>query len=376
VNIRGARANRANLLQYLDDLNYPEIVILNETKLGYLTRFDLDGYNCASRREPNPTGGSRGSMILVRSDVDDVTEIDELKTKFRNDEVIGVEIKKSPTRPGLKVFTNYIPPDHHPNPDIFSFISQQQGKCVVSGDFNCKNLSWGSSKTEPTGEELQNIIHQNNLFVLNDGSNTRYDPRNGKEEVLDLILCNFETLSIFQDFWVGDEIGSDHYPLQAKLQFKEKPSMEPPEKERRFEKTNWKKFEKILVSYGALTVPKSAEDVDKSVQVITDQITDAFNSCCPLQKKRPPARKAFTQEIRSKIKEKRKLRREKGKAKERNDFPLLQQIQSQSNRLGNEIKKLQKMEKRRKLGNTANCLIKKKTQNCFFKPSKSCLNQL
>ena len=107
VNIRGARANKTNLLHYLDSLNFPEIVILNETKLGYLTRFDLDGYNCASRREPNPTGGSRGSMILVRGDISDVVEIDELKTKFRNDEVIGAEIKQSPTRPGLKIFTNY-----------------------------------------------------------------------------------------------------------------------------------------------------------------------------------------------------------------------------------------------------------------------------
>lgn len=170
INIRGARANKKNLEQYFDSLNYPEIVTLNETKLGYMTRFDINGYTCASRREPNPTGGLRGSMILVREDIKDVIEIDEAKALFRNDEFIGVEIKKTSNRPSLKVFTYYNPPTTYANANILQFISMQNSKCILAGDLNCKNMSWGSTRTDPYGEKLQDAIDQSGLTILNDGS--------------------------------------------------------------------------------------------------------------------------------------------------------------------------------------------------------------
>ena len=81
LNIRGVRANKANLMEYISQCNYPEIITLNETKLGSSTRFDLPGYNCASRLEASSHGGSHGSMIMVRADIDDVLEMEDVKRK-------------------------------------------------------------------------------------------------------------------------------------------------------------------------------------------------------------------------------------------------------------------------------------------------------
>ena len=91
INIRGVRSNKKNLEHFLGTNDYPEIVTLNETKLGGGVAFDLAGYYCASRREPTDLGGKHGSMILVRDDIDGVTELDFLKNQFQ-DEVIGIEI--------------------------------------------------------------------------------------------------------------------------------------------------------------------------------------------------------------------------------------------------------------------------------------------
>ena len=66
INIRGVRSNKKNLEHFLETNNYPEIVTLNETKLGSRVKFELMGYYCASRREPTDLGGKHGSMIPPR----------------------------------------------------------------------------------------------------------------------------------------------------------------------------------------------------------------------------------------------------------------------------------------------------------------------
>ena len=56
---------------------------------------------------------------------------------------------------------------------------------------------------------------------MDDGSKTRIDPRSGKEEALDLAMCNREAVSMRPQFYVGDCVGSDHLPLHCDLTFDE-----------------------------------------------------------------------------------------------------------------------------------------------------------
>ena len=85
VNIRGARSNKINLENYLQEMNYPEIVCLNETKLPQNKQFQINGYKISARREHSVQGGSRGSMILTREDIVNVLEIDDVRKKFKYD---------------------------------------------------------------------------------------------------------------------------------------------------------------------------------------------------------------------------------------------------------------------------------------------------
>ena len=66
----------------------------------------IKGYYCAARKEPTGMSGKHGSMILVKDNIGDVIELDFLKTHFQ-EEVIGIEIKRTETRQGLNVVTYY-----------------------------------------------------------------------------------------------------------------------------------------------------------------------------------------------------------------------------------------------------------------------------
>ena len=104
LNIRGVRSNKVNLENYLAEMHYPEIICLNETKLPKNKHFEINGYTISARREHSDIGGSRGSMILTHNDVAGVIELESLKQNFKHDEMIGIEIQKTESRPNLKVF--------------------------------------------------------------------------------------------------------------------------------------------------------------------------------------------------------------------------------------------------------------------------------
>ena len=365
INVRGVRSNKQNLEMYLAEMNYPEVICLNETKLPLNKNFEIEGYCISARREHSDVGGSRGSMILTRNDLTGVTEIEDVKQNFRFDEIIGIEITGENSRPGIKVFTYYNPPLTSPNSAIFRYLASFNGCVVLTGDLNCKNTFWGSTKNDKRGDELLESLTYYNLATFNNDSFTRCDPVSGKEESLDLIIGNVESAKLFKEFWVGYDIGSDHYPVHVLLQF-DTPSAQPPLKRRNPEKMNQIKWNKILRGAGPLQRASTPSDLDSNVESITNLINNAFKGSCPetVIRRRPKCR--FTPEIQKLVKEKRKLRREKNVALEQQDFARVREIMTRINRLGNEIKKIQKHEKKQELERHCRSLNQENNPKKFF----------
>ena len=125
--------------------------------------------------------GKHGSMILVKDTIGDVIELDFLKTQFQQ-EVVGIEIKRNKSRPGLNVVTYYNPPGNRSNPAIFHRSNyNNRNSTLITGDLNCKNLAWGSNSTDAQGSDLANTLEDQNWIILNDGSKTRADPRSDND---------------------------------------------------------------------------------------------------------------------------------------------------------------------------------------------------
>ena len=199
--------------------------------------YKIAGYNFVTRREHNAIGGSGGSPIQTRHDIQEVFEIEEVKERFKYDGVLGIELKETISWPGVKVFTYYNPPLCAPNKLVFQYIASSNGCCVLKGNLNCKSTMWGSSKNEKRGNDLLDMLNDMGLFIFNDDSKTRCDPVSGKEDSLDMGIGNNRAQGLFKEFWVGLDVGSDHFPVHTTLQFKNKGS-ETPEYIRRVQDLN------------------------------------------------------------------------------------------------------------------------------------------
>ena len=369
VNIRGIKSNQRNLEHYLAEHCFPEVVTLNETMLRSDKNININGYYCAARREPTGMSGKHSSMILVKNCVQDVVELEFLRTQF-TDEVIGIEILRKDSRPGLNIVTYYNSPGNKVNPGIFCRSLYSKNSTIITGDLNCKHLAWGSSITDPQGTHLSNTLEDQDWIVLNDGSKTRIDPRSGKEEVLDLMVCTPDSLNMKPEFFIGDCVGSDHLPMHCIFTFGE-PHSKNPIYTRKVSQMDSTRFKEILDSNIGLLPEnyETAEELDTVADLLPEVIREAYESSCPLrelQKKRKPV----TPHILALIKEKRRLRRGKCDACNANDPVLVQSIQKEMNRVGNLIKKEQRLEQKRRLEISCQRLSREKDPRKFFQSVK------
>ena len=339
INIRGLRSNLDNLSNYLSSHNYPEIVTLNETKLNVNQEICVPNYICIARKEKR--GCQHGSLILKRNDINDVVSIGELN-QFQ-EEVIGIRINGNSTRPTINVITYYNPPNTAVNPSILRVCRSLRGRSIITGDLNCKHVAWGSTKNDQHGHALLKSINDNQLFVLNDGSMTRYDPSSGKEQVLDLMLTNGDFLPNFSAWNVDEDIGSDHYPIRAT--FSLNLSVGHTEMYRSMKNTDWKEF-KTLLSDVQTTSPSTAEEIDVAVEHVTKRIINAFELTCPLRQKRHHKSSSFTSQMVSMVREKRRLRRLKSEAKRQDDDLTVAELQRKINKINYDLKKEQKLQQK------------------------------
>ena len=235
---------------------------------------------------------------------------------------------------------------------------------------NCKNHAWGSSRTDPLGSHLADALDDHGWIVLNDGSKTRMDPRTGKEEVLDLVLCHPDVLRMNPHFSVGDCIGSDHLPLHCTLAYGEHHS-EDPIFFRNVSQIDNARF-KQLVNEKVRTLPETvntARDLDSISGQLSDILKQAFHDSCPVMKKKK-RNKPVSPLILALIKEKRKLRRTKTEANSVGDRATAQQLQQKMNKIGNEIKKEQKKEQKVRHNAACQRLCKENNPYKFFQSVK------
>ena len=362
VNIRGIRANLYNLGHYLARENYPDVVTLNETKLGISTDLSctaFPNYIIAARREPSQNGGIHGSMILVRNNLSDVTEIDDFR--LFSEEVIGVKIRTCDNH-SFNIVTYYNPPGIHINDRIFSKCRQLKGKTIIAGDLNCKSLYWGSTLTDIHGERLLDALIDNQFHVLNNGEKTRYNPVSGNEQSLDIIACDNDSRKYFSKFYIGDDVGSDHFPLNARFEFG---FHHESNVYRNIKDTDWEMFKSELDTF-QLDEPKTGNEIDAFVTKLTNAIMKAFEHACPA-KRRPVAKgMTFSDDMINIVKEKRALRRQKSRAIRNSDSDAIMQIQRELNRKNYELKKLQKQKMKEDLRRECATLNKEKDPRKFF----------
>jgi hypothetical protein len=189
-------------------------------------------------------------------------------------------------------------------------------KGLILGDFNSPNELFGSRTTTPQGRHLFNAIIEEDLIILNDDSPTYYSASTGRENILDLALCEPASADSVSTAWVGEDIGSDHLPLM--VSFRTSPLHPQNHTSNRQPKflTNWSVFEENLIR-GAenlqemALLPSTPIEIDSFLKYVTNTISNAVKNSSHIHK--PMGRKGivFSRETQSWIKTRRFLNKQK-----------------------------------------------------------------
>ena len=159
--------------------------------------------------------------------------------------------------------------------DLQYLVNQLPTPYILLGDFNAKNPLWGSLVCDRWGGIIEELIDDNNLVLLNDGSKTRYDIYHNTSSAIDLTICSASIALEYQWSVDKDLYGSDHWPIHLKY-VKNIPSPCPPKW--KIEEADWDKYEKSTVienRYDDFSSPVNA------YEHLCSNIQDSAEKCIP-----------------------------------------------------------------------------------------------
>ena len=216
-NIRGFASNREQV-RILFKENDISAMCLQETKLGDQT--PNIGYNFAFYRSP-PLIGARakgGTGIIVRRSINH--KVIQLNTVLQ---ACAVQVF---TTKWITLCSLYLDPtlenrllDDSGNSrqlelnDLQSLVDQLPHPFILMGDFNAKNTLWGEQTCDRWGHLVEELLDNNDVTLMNDGSPTRHDVYLNKDTAIDLTICSSSLRLDYQ--WAVDTKyhGSDHWPI-------------------------------------------------------------------------------------------------------------------------------------------------------------------
>lgn len=281
-NANGLLNNHINLFRFLQiNPNKPIIICIQETHSNS-SKFDIPNYNKVALNRSFNKGG--GIAIFVRSDI--IFKPIKIITDY---EIIGIQIFLAQDKSPITFYSIYFPPDCKIHADKLKDIFNLKNS-ILLGDFNAKNVIWGSEYTDTRGKEIEILLNSCNLVCINDGSPTRIDP-NGTESVLELALCS-PNLVPKSSFSVIAEKWSDHFPILVNLnlscvifnylQFS-----------RSFKNVNWENF-KCNISLNKLESLSNMHSLDQKVIEFSKLVLKSAEDALPLFKFNPKKSYKYT----------------------------------------------------------------------------------
>ena len=284
VNVNGLRARKTELEVYLRDTS-PDVVLVNETKLGDGPVPRLNGYRAAAVRNRDLArgngGGGGGVAIYTRKEL-----------KFADispdvDDIVAVDLK---TAKGSLLIVSYYRPPYATidfNADALVTLIQGFKHWIIAGDFNAKHEYFGCKTTNNAGEQMFDFVERCEAIVANDpDSVTRHVVSTGCSELLDFFLVPRCMGGQLADCFVGEDVGSDHLPLHLKLRTGGNIEKYPVRMARVLAKCKWGVFTDAI-ERNLETVADTADwrqaDADNRCEEIRQCIASAIDTACPLQ---------------------------------------------------------------------------------------------
>jgi ribonuclease HI len=199
------------------------------------------------------------------------TEINSVKTKI----VVG-----SVYMPGD---SSDLPPSRAVE-NLLDWCEQMRLPLLLGGDFNAKNILWGSSCNDRRGDSIEVFLAQHNLEILNRGSAPTFD--NGRHcSVIDVTVASQAIVGAISGWKVSTDLTlSDH----KYIEFAIFGVAEMVYSYRNHKATNWGYYCKLLQDQigGRIASLRCADDIEKEVAILTSAMCFAFETACPVRKRK------------------------------------------------------------------------------------------
>ena len=123
----------------------------------------------------------------------------------------------------IDICTIYISPDYNNNEllqDLNNLVRQFHNPYILLGDFNAHSpVWWVEQAIDARGRIIQDLIDQQNLFLINTNQPTHFNISHNTESAIDLSLCS-PCLAPWFEWKVDTDIyNSDHYPISLHFGF-------------------------------------------------------------------------------------------------------------------------------------------------------------
>lgn len=154
-----------------------------------------------------------GSAVIVK---ENITHFEE--EKYQTEEIQATSIQVQTKNYYIVITGLYCPPKHLLKKNQYiDFLKRLGKRFILGGDFNAKNIYWGSRLTTTKGKELLSAIREHGCEPLSTGKPTYWptDPAKIPDLIDFFIIKNIS--SNFMKVEESYEMNSDHSPILLTL---------------------------------------------------------------------------------------------------------------------------------------------------------------
>ena len=141
-----------------------DVMLISETHFTQRSYFKIPNYALYFTNHPYGTAHG-GAAILIRQNINHCE-----RTAFAQDNIQATSVTVHDHRDELTLTAVYCVPKHNnKRQDYENFFKTLSNKFIAGGDYNARNVCWGSRLTTTKGRQLLSAMRLNNLHYLSIG---------------------------------------------------------------------------------------------------------------------------------------------------------------------------------------------------------------
>ena len=265
-NIRGLN-HKLNELKIHLKIHEPDIITINEClKIKNTTK--IPNYTIC---QPNNNTG-QGVAIIHKNNLN-IEILDQIITTKEHTN-LHFSILLTTPKDKIQIATVYCP-RRQPSTELIEKLLTRHDKTILSGDFNSKHENFGHDKSDKSGRGLVYITEKHKMTKLNDNGPTYVNDTTGKEDVKDLIFSSPALTQNFKEFWVDEDLGSDHKSILATFDHNGLTVPTEPKIINLYHQANWTHINNLItndLSQHSLNHESTTQDIDTYINNLTQTI--------------------------------------------------------------------------------------------------------